>query len=204
MGQDGRGSALGQGSIPARRACGKIEGAGGRLAFVCARAGAAGASGLVRGRTKRIWITNSYCTPTDDQVEQLTKAVRRGVDVRLILPGKHDDQPLTKSAGRSAYSKLLEGGVKIFEYEPTMIHIKSMVVDGEFAMIGSSNFDARSAEINEELDVVVYDRDFGARMEEVFQRDLARCREYTLAQFRGRSLRERFTEWVALPFRSQL
>ncbi len=94
--------------------------------------------------------------------------------------------------------------MKIFEYEPTMIHIKSMVVDGEFAMIGSSNFDARSAEINEELDVVVYDRDFGARMEEVFQRDLARCREYTLAQFRGRSLRERFTEWVALPFRSQL
>jgi cardiolipin synthase A/B len=154
--------------------------------------------------TRRIWITNAYCTPTHGQVDLLTKAVRRGVDVRLLLPGVNNDQPLTKSAGRAAYGKLLAGGVKIFEYGPTMIHIKGMVVDGLFSMIGSSNLDARSAEINEELDVVVYDRDFGRTMEEMFTRDLGQSREYTLAQFRARSLWERVSEFVALPFRSQL
>ncbi|MBA3882539.1 MAG: hypothetical protein H0X73_07440 [Chthoniobacterales bacterium] len=111
--------------------------------------------------TKRIWITNPYCTPTDDQVALLVKAVQRGVDVRLLLPGENNDQPLTKSAGRSAYGKLLEGGVKIFEYHPTMIHSKTMVVDGLFSIVGTSNFDPRSMEINEEIDVVAQDEKFG-------------------------------------------
>ena len=153
--------------------------------------------------TKKIWITNAYCTPTEDQVDQLVKAVQRNVDVRLLLPGPNNDQPLTKSAGRSAYGKLLEGGVKIFEYQPTMIHEKSMVIDGLFSMFGSSNFDARSSEINEELDVVVYDPKFGREMESVFENDLARSREYTLAEFRRRTLWERVTEWLMIPFRSQ-
>ena len=153
---------------------------------------------------RRIWITNSYCTPTHDQVEQLVKAADRGIDVRLLLPGANNDQPLTKTAGRAAYGKMLEGGVKIFEYEPTMIHEKSMVIDGRFAMLGSSNFDARSSEINEELDVVVYDEAFGTKMEESFKKDLSQSREYTLEEFRNRSWWERATEWIALPFRSQL
>jgi cardiolipin synthase len=152
----------------------------------------------------RISITNAYCTPTRDQVEQLVQAAQRGVDVRLLLPGANNDQPLTQSAGRTAYGKLLEGGVKIFEYEPTMIHEKSMVIDGLFSMVGSSNFDARSSEINEELDVVVYDEKFGREMETVFKNDLAHAREYTLEQFNKRSLWERVTEWFAVPFRSQL
>lgn len=154
--------------------------------------------------TRRIWITNAYCTPTSDQIEQLVTAVDRQVDVRILLPGPNDDQPLTKSAGRAAYGKLLQRGVKIFEYQPTMIHEKSMVVDGLFSMIGSSNLDARSSEINEELDVVVYDENFGREMEQTFEKDLAAAREYTLQDYRNRSLWERATEWLALPFRSQL
>lgn len=153
---------------------------------------------------RRIWITNPYCTPTDDQVEVLVKAVQRGVDVRLLLPGPHNDQPLTQSAGRTAYGQLLEGGVKIFEYQPTMIHAKTLVADGLFSMIGSSNLDGRSSEINEELDLVVYDEAFGRRMEESFERDLAQSKPYTLEDFKKRSLWERTTEWVAIPFRSQL
>jgi cardiolipin synthase A/B len=156
------------------------------------------------GATKRIWITNAYCTPTPDQVDLLGKAARRGVDVRILVPGENNDQPLTKSAGRGAYGKLLEGGVRIFEYQPTMIHTKSIVVDTLFSMIGSSNLDARSAEINEELDVVVYDRDFSRQMEETFVDDLKHSREYTLEQFRHRSPWERTVEWLAYPFRSQL
>jgi cardiolipin synthase A/B len=153
---------------------------------------------------KRIWITNAYCTPTDDQVDLLVKAVKRHVDVKLILPGKNDDQPLTKSAGRAAYGRMLEGGVKIFEYQPTMIHEKSMVIDGLFSLVGSSNLDARSSEINEELDVAVYDRNFGQTMEGVFEGDLRHSVEYTLQQFQHRTLWERTTEWLMLPFRSQL
>ena len=154
--------------------------------------------------TKRIWITNSYCTPTEDQVQQLVGAVKRRVDVRLLLPGPNNDQPLTKSAGRTAYGKLLEGGVKVFEYQPTMIHTKCMVIDGLFSMIGSSNLDARSSSINEELDVVVYDPGFGREMETMFEQDLKHSREYTLENFRSRSVWERITEWLAVPFRSQL
>ena len=153
--------------------------------------------------TKKIWITNAYCTPTSDQVEQLVKAVARHVDVRLLLPGPNNDQPLTKSAGRSAYGEMLKGGVKIFEYQPTMIHEKTMVVDGLFSMFGSSNLDARSSEINEELDVVVYDQKFGREMESVFEKDLTQAREYTLQEFQNRSLWERATEWLMIPFRSQ-
>jgi cardiolipin synthase A/B len=153
---------------------------------------------------KHIWITNAYCTPTDDQVDLLVKAVKRRVDVRLILPGKNDDQPMTKSAGRAAYGRMLEGGVKIFEYQPTMIHEKSMVIDGMFSLVGSSNLDARSSEINEELDIAVYDQEFGRRMEKVFEKDLAQSQEYTLQEFQNRSVWERTTEWLMLPFRSQL
>jgi cardiolipin synthase len=153
---------------------------------------------------KRIWITNPYCTPTDDQVVLLIKAVQRQVDVRLLLPGVNNDQPLTKSAGRAAYGRMLEGGVKIFEYQPTMIHEKAMVVDGLFSMFGSSNLDARSSEINEELDVVVYDEKFGREMESIFEKDLKQSREYTLQEFKSRSWWERATEWLMLPFRSQL
>ena len=85
---------------------------------------------------KRIRITNAYCTPTADQVDLLVKAVHRNIDVRLILPGKNNDQPLTKSAGRAAYGRMLEGGVRIFDYQPTMIHTKAMVIDGRFVLSG--------------------------------------------------------------------
>ncbi|HEV7866709.1 MAG TPA: phospholipase D-like domain-containing protein [Chthoniobacteraceae bacterium] len=153
---------------------------------------------------KRIWITNPYCTPTDDQVELLARAVKRGVDVRLLLPGKHNDQPATKAAGRTAYGKLLKGGVKIFEYEPTMIHSKTMVVDGLFSMFGTSNLDARSSQINEEIDVSVYDAGFGREMEQVFEKDLAVSRLYTMEEFHRRSIWERCGEWITRPFRSQL
>ena len=148
---------------------------------------------------KTIFITNAYCAPSENQVKLLTKAAARGVDVRLLLPGRHNDQPMTKSAGRGAYGALLEGGVKIFEYEATMIHTKTIVVDGLFSMLGSSNFDSRSAQINEELDITVYDEGFGAEMDAVFQRDLRRSKPYRLDDFKNRPVWERFSEWIVAP-----
>lgn len=153
---------------------------------------------------KSICITNPYCTPTDDQVQLLTEAVKRGVDVRMLLPGKHNDQPWTKAAGRGDYGDLLKGGVKVFEYDATMIHSKTMVVDGMFSMFGTSNLDARSSAINEEIDVSVYDEEFGKEMDAVFARDLEKSHAYTLEDFEKRSAWERFIEWIVIPFRSQL
>ncbi|HEY5779952.1 MAG TPA: phospholipase D-like domain-containing protein [Terrimicrobiaceae bacterium] len=151
-----------------------------------------------------IYITNAYCAPSGSQTRSLVAAVKRGVDVRLLLPGKHNDQPATKAAGRTAYGELLRGGVKIYEYQPTMIHSKTMVIDGIFSVLGSSNFDARSAQINEELDITVYDEAFGREMQTVFERDLLRSKSYTLEDFEKRSLWDRFTEWLMLPFHSQI
>ena len=153
---------------------------------------------------KSIYITNAYCAPSGSQTRSLVAAVKRGVDVRLLLPGKHNDQPATKAAGRTAYGELLRGGVKIYEYQPTMIHSKTMVIDGIFSVLGSSNFDARSAQINEELDITVYDETFGREMQTVFERDLLRSKSYTLEDFEKRSLWDRFTEWLMLPFHSQI
>jgi cardiolipin synthase len=99
---------------------------------------------------------------------------------------------------------LLKGGVKIYEFEPAMIHSKTMVVDGRFSVLGSSNFDARSAQINEELDLTIYDEAFGREMQAVFENDLKRSKRYTLEDFEKRSLWDRFTEWLMLPFHSQI
>jgi cardiolipin synthase len=148
---------------------------------------------------KTIFITNAYCAPSKNQVKLLTTAAARGVDVRILVPGQHNDQPMTKSAGRGAYGKLLEGGVKIFEYEPAMIHTKTMVVDGLFSVFGSSNFDCRSAQINEELDITVYDEGFGAEMNSVFEQDLRHSKPYLLEEFKKRSAWERFSESIVAP-----
>lgn len=153
---------------------------------------------------KTIYVTNPYCTLSDVQIEVLNAAVKRGVDVRILVPGPKNDQPLTKAAGRNGYGKLLEGGVKIFEFAPTMIHSKTLVVDGMFSIVGTSNLDSRSFRINNEIDLSVYDEAFGAEMDHVFLEDLKKSKPYTLEQFKQRSLWERFWEWVALPFRSQL
>ncbi|GEP41170.1 phospholipase D-like domain-containing protein [Brevifollis gellanilyticus] len=153
---------------------------------------------------KTIYITNPYCTLTAGQVELLTDAVKRGVDVQLLLPGPHNDQPMTKSAGRGEYEELLQGGVKISEYKPTMIHSKTMVVDGMFSILGTSNLDARSAQINDEIDLSIYDEGFGSEMDKIFLRDLEHAKPYTEADFKKRPLKERVGEWMARPFRSQL
>jgi cardiolipin synthase len=158
----------------------------------------------VAAAERRVCITNAYCAPTDDQVTMLIEAVKRGVQVDLLVPGKHNDQPATKAAGRQAYGKLLEGGVKIYEYVPSMIHSKTMVVDGMFSLLGTSNLDTRSAVINEELDISVYDEGFGREMEAVFDADLKQSKPYTLEQFKKRSAWERLTEALAAPFHSQL
>jgi cardiolipin synthase len=153
---------------------------------------------------RRISITNPYCSPTKDQIALLVAAAKRGVDVRLLVPGDHNDQPASAAAGRNSYGDLLRGGVKIYEYQPTMIHQKTLVVDSLFGIMGTSNLDARSARLNEEIDITIYDEGFGRQMEEIFDTDLKQAKAYTLQQFESRSWWERLCETVVAPFRSQM
>jgi len=153
---------------------------------------------------KSVDVANSYFLPNDDEVRLMTSAARRGVPVRVLVPGKVNDVPATKTAGRADFGRLLAGGVRIWEYEGTMFHPKLMVVDGRLSTIGSANFDARSFHLNEEINLVSDDPRLAAELEASFERDLSRARPYTLAQWKSRSLAQRISEWALQPFKSQL
>ena len=154
---------------------------------------------------KEIWIANSYFLRNETTSGLLIAAVERGVDVRVMIPSDaQDDVPATKAAGRSSFGPLLEGGVKFFEYQPTMFHLKTMVVDGIFSTVGWANFDDRLFHLNEEINLFAYDAAFAALTKERYLRDQSRCRPYTTAMWKARSLKKRLTEWLVGPFRSEL
>jgi cardiolipin synthase len=153
---------------------------------------------------RRISITNSYFVPNDTSVALLLAASRRGVNVRILVPGKVNDVPVTKASARSRFGDLLRAGAKIYEYQPTMMHAKTMVVDDLFATVGSTNFDSRSFRYNDEIELAIYDAKVAGRLEEMFEADLTKSRPYTYEQWVNRSIWNRFTEWLLLPVRSQL
>jgi cardiolipin synthase len=126
------------------------------------------------------------------------------VNVRILVPGKVNDVPVTKASARSRFGDLLRAGAKIYEYQPTMMHAKTMVVDDLFATVGSTNFDSRSFRYNDEIELAIYDSKVAGRLEEMFEADLAKSRPYTYEQWAHRSVWKRLTEWVLLPIRSQL
>ena len=124
--------------------------------------------------------------------------------MRVLVPGKVNDVPATKAGGRSSFGTLLEGGVKIFEFQPTMFHPKTLVVDGLFSTVGSTNFDNRSFRLNDEINLTIYDAAVGRQMEALFREDLKRSRPYTYQDYQSRSWKDRVFEWAVLPFRSEL
>ena len=125
------------------------------------------------------------------------RAARRGVDVRIMVPGRHIDQPVVRMASRRHYGELLTAGVRIFEYNRTMMHQKDAVIDGIFSTVGSINFDARSLHENAEESLAFYDRDFGARMEATFAEDERYCREITYESWKRRGVEQRLAEVVS-------
>jgi cardiolipin synthase len=153
---------------------------------------------------KTISIANSYFVPNDASVDLLVAAAQRGVNVRILVPGEINDLPITKAGGRAKFGALLRAGAKIYEYVPTMMHSKTMVVDGLFATVGSTNFDNRSFRYNDELDLAIYDEGVAGRLELSFEADIGKARPYTYEQWAHRSVWKRLTEWVLLPIRSQL
>jgi len=150
-----------------------------------------------------IHITNPYFVPDDKMIDTLLDAARRGVKVVLLIPGAIDHN-LVRQASRSEFGRLLKGGVLIYEYRPALLHAKTMVIDGIWATVGSTNLDHRSFALNEELNVVVYDGDIAQRLEKVFQQDLANSRPVTYPDWSRRSLASRFLELLSLPLRDQM
>src|SRR5918999_4737413 len=140
----------------------------------------------IAGARTTLYITNSYFVPDDDFRALLTRAAKRGVDVRVLTAGPKTDVKVTWYAGRARYEELLRAGVRIYEYIPTMMHAKAMVVDGLWGTIGSMNFDNRSLAFNNESNLVMLDATLGAQMQRTFVDDLAYAKEIRLDEFRRR------------------
>ncbi|MFD2237417.1 phospholipase D-like domain-containing protein [Aureimonas populi] len=153
---------------------------------------------------RHVRIAMAYFVPGDIAMEQLLDLRRRGVEVDVIVPGEHHDVEFVRRASRHLWGPLLEAGVRIHEYEPTMYHPKVMVVDESFASIGSVNFDERSFRLNDEMNVNVYDEGFARTQIDLFEADLAASREVTLAQWRERPVARKALDWFWSLFRSQL
>ncbi len=153
---------------------------------------------------RTLWVSNAYFVPDDEFLRLLSEAAGRGVDVRILTAGPSTDVAWTRRAGRWYYERLLESGVRIYEYQPVMMHAKTFVVDGKWTSIGTMNFDNRSLALNDESNLVVWDEDVGAEMNRIFEEDLRYSREMKLEEMRNRSMRDKLVEWGAARFRRVL
>jgi cardiolipin synthase len=151
---------------------------------------------LLAAARKRIRITTPYFLPDDSARAEMVRAIKeRGVRVEIIVPGKANDHLLTRHASRRLYGELLEAGALIHEYQPSMIHTKSLVIDDAWVVVGSTNFDPRSFGLNDEVNLAVFEPALAERINRDFQRDLGRSRRITLEEWRKRPIWEVTQEW---------
>ena len=151
----------------------------------------------IAGARHTLYITNSYFVPNYDFKQLLVQASKRGVDVRILTVGEATDVRMTRWAGRKQYDDLLKGGVRIFEFAPTMMHAKTLVADGVWSSIGTMNFDNRSMVFNNESNLNVLDAATGASMDSVFLDDLRYSKEIKRAEFEKRGPYERLMELLS-------
>ena len=150
---------------------------------------------LLASASKSIYITTPYFLPDTSGRNELVRAVKRGVDVRIVVPGHKTDHAMTRSSSRRLYGDVLEAGAKIYEYEPSMIHAKILIIDGIWSVVGSTNFDSRSFGINDEVNIAVLDAPLAERLAKDFWADVGRSKEITFEQWKKRPHFERATEW---------
>ena len=152
---------------------------------------------LLASARHTIEIASPYFLPDRSLMKELLRAARRGVAVTVLVPGAWNNHPITRLASRRRYGTLLEGGVRIFEYQPAMMHAKVLVVDGLWSVLGSTNFDSRSFGLNDEVNVAVLEPDLAARLHADFAADLLSSHPMTLAEWRRRRLLEKLAAPVA-------
>lgn len=150
------------------------------------------------GASETLYITNAYFIPDDDFRHLLTDAVERGVDVRVLTPGENTDKKSTWYAARCHYETMLEQGVRIYEYRPTMVHAKTLVADRVWCAVGTMNFDNRSMSLNDEVTLLAHGGELATTLHERFLQDIGHADELDLEEFRKRGAWERAKErfWV--------
>jgi cardiolipin synthase A/B len=151
---------------------------------------------LIAAARSSIYITTPYFLPDRSMREELVRARKRGVTVKVIVPGKHGDHALTRSSGRSAYGDLLHAGAEIYEYESSMIHAKITIIDGVWSVVGSTNLDNRSFGINDEINLALLNSQVATRLTQDFENDASRSRLVSLAEWDKRNIFERTLESV--------
>ena len=148
----------------------------------------------IAGARRRLWMTTAYFAPDRAFEDVLCEAARRGVDVRILVNGRRVDKEVARQAGHRSYSRLLEAGARIFEYDKTMLHAKVLLVDDCWGNVGSGNFDSRSFDLDLEINVAIHDRRLVEELDSHFQEDLTVSREIHLEQWKQRPLRKRAAE----------
>jgi cardiolipin synthase len=149
-------------------------------------------------------IENAYFVPDRLTVEALCSAARRGVRVRIVVPGRYTDARLGRWAAQGLYGALLAAGIQIFEYQPTMMHCKVLVIDGLWSSVGSANFDDRSFRLNDEANLNVFSRELAEQQMALIDADIQQSRRMVLRKWRNRKFGRRVNERLALLLRSQL
>jgi cardiolipin synthase len=150
----------------------------------------------IQGAKKSIHLTSAYFVPDRQTIDALIAAAKRGVDVKIVLPGV-SDSGLVFHASHSLYDELLSNGIKIYHLKLAVLHAKTAVIDGTWSTVGSTNIDMRSFLHNSELNVVVLGAAFGNEMEKAFQEDMRDSKQITLADWRNRPFTDRMKEWAA-------
>lgn len=152
---------------------------------------------MLASAEKTIHITTPYFLPDRSARREMVRAIReRNVEVKIIVPGKHTDHLLTRRSSRRLFGDLLKAGARIYEYEEAMIHAKTMMIDGLWSVVGSTNMDNRSFGLNDEINLAARDAALAARLLEDFAKDLAGSREVTYEEWQRRSIFERMHEWL--------
>lgn len=149
-------------------------------------------------------ITTPYFVPDPPLKHLMMAAARRGVAVTLLVPNEHNDRRIVRWAAQSFYPELIESGVRVFEYQPTMIHVKRVTVDGTWGIIGSANFDNRSFNLNYEIALAISDAEFVGELDRCLESDLERARQITLDEAKGRFVLARARDHAVLALREQL
>ncbi len=159
---------------------------------------------LMRSARERIQLQTAYFSPDQRLLDALTGAAGRGVEVDVLLPGPNADKRVTQLASEATYSQLVAGGVRVWNYQPTMLHTKIMIIDGTAALVGSSNVNRRSLDLDEEVAMVVLDEPTVATLQHHFIEDLDRSRAIDLTRWENRSVGQRALETVVAPIRRWL
>jgi cardiolipin synthase len=160
---------------------------------------------LIQVATKKLTIQNPYFLPDPDARKALLDAVKRGVEVRIMIPSAEaSDAPLVQHASHHHYGTLLKGGVKLFDYNRTLLHQKVLTVDGICSSIGSTNFDDRSFEINDEVSLVVYDKGIARELEEIFAKDLKDATEVHFEPWKKRPVKHKLRDFFSFLLNEQL